>query len=424
MRLTPEEEAMLAGARGEAVRDALRYQVAVGEFFGAERFVPITNAHMMGDIEVMGDGGLGWLKATGAKHARACVPLTTNARCFDFAHAARLGQDAGEAAKERELIDALRGMNALTTDTCINYQTLYQPHLGEHVAWGDTGTVIYANSVFGARSNFESGPAALAAAITGRTPEYGFHLDRHRKGTVVVRLEAPLDDLADWGAVGKIVGEKHQNYYAVPVFTGPGGKEGVPRANHLRSPIADELKHLGAALASYGSMGMFHMVGVTPEAPTLEAALGGNRPADEIVIDTAALERVYASYGLGDGSATLVVFSGPQLSLFELKALAETFGGRKVRPGTQVFVTTAHGVKSAAHSLGYLQALEAAGATVLEGVCFYILQNLAQMRVANRWTNMVSNSAKIVNIIGAHKFNTILRRTRDCVDIACTGRLS
>jgi predicted aconitase len=278
--------------------------------------------------------------------------------------------------------------------------------------------------VFGARSNFESGPAALAAAVTGRTPAYGFHLDRHRKGTLIVRLEVPLDDLADWGAVGKIVGEKHQNYYAVPVFTGAGGKEGVPRAPHLkRAPIADELKHLGAALASYGSMGMFHMVGVTPEAPTREAALGGNRPVDEIVIDAAALERVYAGYDLRDRSATLVVFSGPQLSLFEMKALAEAFGGRKVHAGTQVFVTTSNGVKSAARSLGYLQAIEAAGATVLEGVCFYILQNLSQMRVANGWTNMISNSAKIVNIIGAHKFNTILRRTRDCVEIACSGRL-
>ena len=211
----------------------------------------------------------------------------------------------------------------------------------------------------------------------------------------------------------------------MPVFTGPGGKEGVPRASRLqRTPIADELKHLGAALASYGSMGMFHMVGVTPEAPTLEAALGGNRPVDEIVIDAAALERVYAGYDLTDRSATLVVFSGPQQSLFEMKTLAEAFGGRKVHPGTQVFVTTSNGVKSAARNLGYLQAIEAAGVTVLEGVCFYILQNLSQMRVANGWTNMISNSAKIVNIIGAHKFNTILRRTRDCVEIACTGRLA
>ena len=121
-------------------------------------------------------------------------------------------------------------MNALTTDTCINYQTLYQPHLGEHVAWGDTGTVIYANSVFGARSNFESGPAALAAAITGRTPEYGFHLDRHRKGTLVVRLEAPLDDLADWGAVGKIVGGGAPELLRRPRLHAP--------RTHARSPTS------------------------------------------------------------------------------------------------------------------------------------------------------------------------------------------
>jgi len=403
---------MLSGARGEAARAALAYQVQVGEFWDAERFVPITNAHMMGDIEVMGDGGLGWLREACAKRAHCEVPITTNARCFDFDFVERLGQDAGEAEKERQVIRLLRDMNVVTTDTCINYQTVYQPHLGEHVAWGDTGTVIYANSVFGARSNFEGGPAAFAAALTGRTPDYGFHLDRHRKGNLVVRLEADCRDLADWGAVGKIVGERHQRYFAVPVFTAP-----------RRAPIADELKHLGCALASYGSMAMFHMVGVTPEAPTLEAALGGNRPDDEIVVTDADLERVYAGYDLKDRSCNLVVFSGPQLSLLEMKRLAEAFAGRRVHAGTQVFVTTFSGVKSAAARLGYLQAIEQAGATVLEGVCFYILQNLSQMRLKNGWSNMISNSAKIVNIIGAHRFNTILRRTRDCVDIACEGKL-
>jgi predicted aconitase len=346
MRLTVEEQAMLSGERGAAVRDALAYLVRVGEFFGAERFVPITNAHMMGDIEVMGDGGFAYLAALAEKRARCAVPITTNARCVDFAFAERLGQEPAEVAKERRIIERLRAMNVLTTDTCINYQTLYQPHLGEHVAWGDTGTVIYANSVFGARSNFESGPAALAAALTGRTPEYGFHLDRHRKGTFVVRLEARLDDLADWGAVGKLVGESHQSYYAVPVFAGVAG-----------TPTADELKHLGAALASYGSMGMFHMVGVTPEAPSVEAALGGNAPTDTMTIGDDDIARVYTGYDLKDRRCNLIVFSGPQVSLFELKSLADRFAGRNVHPGTQVFITTSNGVKSAARELGYLQTL-------------------------------------------------------------------
>jgi hypothetical protein len=272
--------------------------------------------------------------------------------------------------------------------------------------------VIYANSVFGARSNFESGPAALAAAITGRTPEYGFHLDEHRHGVFTVELRARLDDLADWGAVGKIVGEPRQSYFAVPVFHG-----------FHRTPAADELKHLGAALASYGSMGMFHFVGVTPEAPTLEAALGGRAASERLAVTDADLERVYAGYRLGDGDARLVVFSGPQQSLLEMKQLAALFDGRRVQEGGRCFVTTSGGVLAQSRALGYAGMLEDAGVTLLEGVCFYILQNLSPIRVANKWTNMVSNSAKIVNIIGAHRFNTILRRTRDCVDIACTGVL-
>ncbi|MBA3505327.1 MAG: aconitase X catalytic domain-containing protein [Betaproteobacteria bacterium] len=412
MTLTDVERAILAGERGEAARRALEYQVRVAEFWGAKRFVPVTNVHMMGDIEVMGDGGLEWLRAEARSGARCIVGTTTNARCIDFAHWERLGQDAGAVAKERELIACLQRMNVITTDTCINYQTVYQPHLGEHVAWGDTGTVIYANSVFGARSNFESGPAALAAGVTGRTPEYGFHLDEHRRGTFTVQLDAALDDLADWGAVGKLVGEAHQSYFAVPVFHGYG-----------RSPSADELKHLGAALASYGSMAMFHFVGVTPEAPSLEAALGGRAPVERIVIGDADIERIYRGYDLGDGDARLVVFSGPQQSLLEMKRLAELFDGRQLQPGSSCFVTTNGGVLAQARKLGYAGKLEAAGVTILEGVCFYILQNLSPMRVANRWTNMVANSAKIVNIIGAHRFNTILRRTEACVEIACSGVL-
>jgi predicted aconitase len=412
LKITGEEQEMLDGRHGEALREAIDYQLEVGKFWDAERFVPITNAHMMGDIEVMGDAGLGYLKGVSERHARCRVPITTNARCMDFDFTEKLGQDPGEARKEKAIIELMRKLNVVTTDTCINYQSVYQPHLGEHLAWGDTGTVIYANSVFGARTNFEGGPSALAAALTGRTPEYGFHLDRHRRGTIGVHLAAQLNDVADWGAVGKIVGEKHQNYYAVPIFHGM-----------RRAPIADELKHLGCALASYGSMAMFHMVGVTPEAPNLQAAFGGNTPDDEIVITDADLERAFSGCDLKDGSANLVVFSGPQLSLFEIKRLAELFAGRSVHPGTQVFVTTAGSVKETAGKLGYLATLEKAGVLLLEGVCFYILQNLSQMRIANGWTNMISNSAKIVNIIGAHRFNTILRRTEDCVDIACTGKL-
>jgi predicted aconitase len=410
--LTAEERDILAGGRGEVARRALEYQMEVGRFWGAMRLVPVTNVHLMGDIEVMGDAGLDFLRSEVRSGARCQVAATTNARCVDFARARQLGQDPGEVAKERELIQCLRRMDVITTDTCINYQTVYQPHLGEHVAWGDTGTCIYANSVFGARTNFESGPAALAAAMTGRTPEYGFHLDEFRKGTFLVELKAPLDDLADWGAVGKLVGEAHQDYFAVPVFHG-----------YRRTPLADELKQLGAALASYGSMAMFHFVGVTPEAPSIKVAMGGKASKEKLAITKKQIDSVYSRYSPGDGDARLVVFSGPQQSLLEMKRLAELFAGRSVAKGSSCFVTTNSAVLAQSRALGYAGTLEDAGVTILEGVCFYILQNLSAMRERNRWTNMVSNSAKIVNIIGAHRFNTILRRTQDCVDISCTGIL-
>lgn len=411
MRLTPEEKKMLRGASGQPAKEALELQIEVGKFFGAKRLVPVSNVHMMGDIEVMGDSGKGFVQRMSEAGARCAVPTTTNARCIDFDYVERLKQDPSEAAKEKQLIAYLRKMDVITADTCINYQTLYQPHQGERVAWGDTGTVIYANSVFGARSNFEAGPAALAAGITGRVAEYGFQLDAHRRGNVLVNVKADLDDFADWGALGKLVGEPNQNYFAVPVFSGI-----------KRRPGADQLKHLGASLASYGSMGMFHMVGVTPEAPTVKAAFGGAKPRTVMTITNRDIRRVYEGYGAKNNPLNLVVFSGPQQSLFEMKNLARLLAGKRVKAGSHLFVTTSNGVKSAARALGYLETIEAAGGIVLEGVCFYILQNIGQMRVQNGWSNLVTNSAKLANIIGAHKFNTILRRTEDCIRIALSGR--
>lgn len=413
MQLDAEELAMLRGERGPAVQEAIQFQIEVGSFFEAKRFVRITNAHVMGDIEVMGDGGLEHLRGMGEQNAKCTVPTSSNAQCMHFHSDPRLRQDEEEIGKENEILSRYKSMRIATTDTCIPYQTVYQPKMGEHVAWGDTGTVIYANSVLGARTNFEAGKASFAAALTGRTPEYGFHLDEARAGTILVDLRAKPMDLADWGALGKIVGHPHQDYFAVPVF------EGIDRM-----PLSDELKHLGASLASYGSMAMFHMVGVTPEAPTREAAFRGKRAAENMVVTDADLQAVYDGYSYRDGGSNIVVFSGPQLSLFEMQNLAELFRGRRVAPDMSAVVTTNHMVYSDAKRLGYVDMLEGAGVTILQGVCFYILQRLSKIREENGWTNLISNSGKLVNTITAHRFNTVLRRTAECVEIACTGRLA
>src|SRR5215213_425062 len=163
MRLTAEEEAMLRGAAGEAAARALRMQVEVGEFFGAEQLVPVSSAHMMAEIESMG---------------------------------------------EARLASALEACGVYVIDTCINYQTFMPPRFGEHLAWGDTGTVIFANSVAGARTNFEGGPVALAAGITGRTAAYGYHLDAQRRGTALVDVRDRPRSRSDWSALGCAIGRQ------------------------------------------------------------------------------------------------------------------------------------------------------------------------------------------------------------------------
>ena len=412
MTLNDLEIAMLRGDHGVVVKESIEFQIEVGSFFGAKEFVPITNAHVMGDIEVMGDGGLGILEKMSNSEVKCRVPTSSNARCMHFGDFDNLRADEVEVQKERKIIGYLKDMNIAPTDTCINYQTVYQPKLGEHVAWGDTGTVIYANSVLGARTNYEGGKASFAAAITGRTPAYGFHLDGCRKGTFLVNVDAELNDFADWGALGKIVGHPHQDYFAVPVF------QGIKEI-----PFSDSLKHLGASLASYGSLAMFHMVGITPEARTLAEAFKGEAPNEVMTVRNSDIDAIYSGYKYKEGANNVVVFSGPQLSLFEVQNLANLFKRRKVHKRMTAVITTNHAVYSDALRLGYIADLESAGVKILQGVCFYILQRLSEIRKENDWTNLISNSGKIVNTITAHRFNTVLRRTADCVDIACTGVL-
>ena len=261
MQLTDEENAMLAGAAGPARQWAIEHQMRVGRYLGATDFVPVSQAHIMADTESLGLAGVEWLERLAAlpDHQRQVrIPTITDPRGTDFAAAARLKQQDWMLALERRAIAAFQAMGVLMTDTCINYQTIMPAVRGEHMAYGDTGVAIYCNSVLGARSNFEGGPSALAAGLTGRTPRYGYHLDAQRRATLLVRVTHTPDALHDWGALGGVVGRLAGDYWQVPALAGLD-----------RVPGSDELKHFGAALASYGSVALFHIDGVTPEAQRL-----------------------------------------------------------------------------------------------------------------------------------------------------------
>ncbi|HET9651523.1 MAG TPA: aconitase X catalytic domain-containing protein [Usitatibacter sp.] len=410
MRLNSEEKAMLAGELGPVPQEAIRHQVKVGDFFGARDFVPVTQAHIMADTESLGEWGVKWLESLAAakKGDRTVrIPTITDPRGTDFSKAKELRQAEWMLDLERRAIAAFVKLGVSMTDTCINYQTVLAATRGEHVAFGDTGVVIYSNSVCGARSNFEGGPSALSAGLTGRTPRYGFHLDVHRRATLHVRTSYTPETLNDWGALGGVIGRLAGNYWDVPVI------EGIDRA-----PTSDELKHFGAAMASFGSVALFHLVGITPEASRLADVAGkGMRRHSVGRREVKALQQSYAV----DKKVDVVVFSAPQLSIFELRALADLCDGRKFK--LPLLAVTSPQVKPDADRFGYTQRIESAGGTVFAGMCFY--QSYArEIAEANGWKRLATNSAKMVNILGGYGYVPMLASMEECVNAAVTGRLA
>jgi hypothetical protein len=410
VKLDDIEKAMLAGELGEVPRLAMQHQVKVGTFFGAADMVPVTQAHIMADTESLGEAGVRWLERLAAAtegDRTVRIPTITDPRGTDFSKAKQLRQADWMLALERRAIDAFVKLGVSMTDTCINYQTIQAPTRGEHVAFGDTGVVIYSNSVCGARSNFEGGPSALSAGLTGRTPRYGYHLDAHRRATLRVRTDWTPVTLNDWGALGGVIGKLAGNYWAVPAV------EGLDRP-----PTSDELKHFGAAMASFGSSALFHLVGITPEASSLAAVADASLPSHSVTRnDVVALHKHYAV----EKDVDVVVFSAPQLSLYELRALAELCDGRRFR--IPLLATTSPQVKPDADRFGYTARIEAAGGTVFSGMCFY--QSYArEIAEANGWKRLATNSAKIVNILGGYGYVPMLATMEECVAAAETGRLA
>jgi predicted aconitase len=411
--LNDEEQAMLAGEVGEPRRWAMTHQLQVGRFFDAEDFVPVTQAHIMGDTESLGESGVEFLEQLAkapVPDLRVRIPTITDPRGLDLSTYKRLRQTVEMANLEARAMSAFEAFGVLMTNTCINYQTVFPATFGEHLAMGDTGVVIYSNSVMGARTNFEGGPSALAAGLTGRTPRYGYHLDRYRRATHHFVVNEQPKDLSDWGALGGMVGRKASSYWEVPVIDGL-----------LTVPTSDQLKHFGAALASFGSVALFHMPGITPECRAIADVFDRAIP-EAITIARHDYDCFYASYAAPGEKVDVVVFAAPQLSLFELQQLADLIGDKRIHPETALLVATSPEVKSAADRMGLTERIERSGAMLLSGVCFY--QSYArEMAEANGWKRLMSNSVKLINIIGGYGYLPTLGTTEHCVTSAILGRI-
>jgi len=370
MKLTAEEQEMLAGAQGRATQKAMQILAALGNIYGAQRMIPVSSVQVAGvSYDNLGEAGLQFLAEMAEGGGRVRVLTTLNPAGMDTENWQALGIPPDFVEKQLSVLEAFGRMGVTTSCTCTPYLTGNTPGFGEHLAWSESSAICYANAVLGACTNREGGPSALAAALTGRTPEYGLHLPEARIPKLAFHVEAQLSGTNDFGALGKVIGEKIEACKAIPYILG------VPSAS------LEELKSFCASLATFGGAALFHMAGITPEASQY------NPPGEPITITQAELEAAIRSLnGAGDAEVDFVSLGCPHLSLPEIAHLASMLEGQQVH--REFWVTTARPTKLLADNLGYTHTIEAAGAKFAADTCCVVAP------IQGRFTVLATDSAK------------------------------
>lgn len=408
MKLTKEEQKMLDGAYGASVQKSMQILTTLGDIYGAETMVPVKSVHMPGSsIVVAGEAATSFVEQMGGGDTKFAAFTTLNTGAMDLDRPEELGFSSETVSRQHRLTGAYERMGGIPCHTCTPYLIGHCPKYGEHVAWGESSAIAFANSVLGARTNREGGPTALAAAIAGRVPAYGYHLDENRHGQFLVHVCAELSDIADYGALGYWTGTRVGS--GVPVFTG------IPK-----DVTVDQLKSLGAALASSGAVALFHIVGVTPEAPTVEAALGGGEPKEAWEFTRAELEEAYHRLSKQQGQpVSLVAMGCPHSSINEIIQIAQLVQGKKVKAA--FWVLCAQPVKQLAIRSGHAQILEDAGVTLVCDTC-PVLGAMAEPMQKIGMTAMATNSAKLAHYApGQWKIPTYYGTTEECINAALKG---
>ncbi|WP_414469990.1 aconitase X [Methanobacterium sp. ACI-7] len=353
MYLTPEEEKMESGEYGTAVQKSMEILVALGDIYNAERLVDITSAQISGvSYKTIGEAGLEFLEDM-AEDAEVIVPSTLNPAGVDLDRK-DLGFSKEFTDMQLKIIEAYRAMDITTTCTCTPYLVGNVPVKGDHVAWSESSAVAYVNSVIGAKTNREGGPGALSAALCGKTPMYGYHLDEERKANMVIEVEDEIKG-ADYGAIGYIVGK------AVG--------DGVPYFRFKNQSKRDNLKSLGAALASSGAVALYHVENLTPE---YKEALQGLEVSDleTITIDRAEINETREKLSTASGKPDLICLGCPHASIEEIKAVAEKIVGKSIQ--NELWICTSIGVKAASDRMGYTEIIENAGGKLVCDTCMVV----------------------------------------------------
>lgn len=399
MHLTKEEEKILDGEVGNAAQKSMQILAALGDIFGAESLIDIKSVQVAGvSYHNLGDAGLEFLSEL-AKDGRVKVPTTLNPAGMDLKDWKKLGIPEDFAEKQKMVIDAFARMGITTTCTCTPYLIGYMPNFGDHVAWAESSAVTFCNSVIGARTNREGGPSALAAALVGKTPNYGLHLDENRAPTIKVEVKAKLETLPDFGALGYVIGKRAQNQ--IPYITG------------VSRPSNDFLKSFCASVVTYGSKPLFHMKGITPEADKY------NVPSESIVVEDADIKEAYEAINDDFEDLEFVCLGCPHCSMDEIKEIATLLKGKKISPALEFWVCCARPIKEKADELGYVKIIEDAGGKFACDTC------MAVAPLRGRFKSIATTSAKGCYYSRGHNLmSTKMGSIQQCVEAAIKGKWS
>ncbi|MCL4304110.1 MAG: DUF521 domain-containing protein [Anaerolineae bacterium] len=410
LELSPSDRALLAGEHGPAAKMAMSIIVRMAEVQGAERLLSIEQAHIDSSI-YMGEAGLEFAERLASLGARVAVPATLNVSSVDEHHWQEWAVPPEWARNARRQMIAYQQMGCRPTWTCAPYQVELIPKFGQQIAWGESNAIVFANSVLGARTERYPDLLDICAAITGRVPAVGLHLTENRAGHLLLELaNIPLalqQDDSFYPVLGHLMGKLARD--RIPVITGLQVQ-----------PTEDQFKALGAASASSGVVALFHIVGRTPEAPTLEAAFQGRQPEETFLVTMERLRAARRELTTASGAKLdMVVLGSPHFSLAEFKQLAPLLAGQKVHPEVKFLVTSSRAMALLAQKAGYLAALESFGGKVTVDTCI-----LASPMLPPEIKRLMTNSAKYAYYVpGMLNTEITFGSLADCVRSAVEGRV-
>jgi len=408
--LSPRDQEMLDGKHGSAAQMAMSIVVRMAEVAGARELLDISAAHIDSTIYI-GEAGLEFAERLASLGAKVTVPTSLNVSGVDEYHWREWAVPQDWAEKAQRQMVAYRGMGTVPTWTCAPYQTEMRPHFGQQIAWGESNAIVFANSVIGARTERYPDLFDICCAITGRAPATGLHLTENRAGHILFKLvDIPLR-----------VQESEEFYPTLGHILGKIAQDRIPVVDGLEAhPDEDHLKALGAASASSGAVALFHIVGLTPEAPTLEAAFQGKTPSKSINIDMGILRqaRQELTHASSD-KLDMIVLGSPHFSLAEFRRLAPLLEGKEKHPQVKFLVTSSRVMVAMAEKAGLLDPLRAFGGQLTVDTCI-----LATPMLPPEIQNLMTNSAKFAYYTpGLLDRQMTFGSLEDCVNSAVAGRI-